>query len=113
MIIAFRTLTYAPLDGGPDIAIPIRMYAPEDFGGAAKCLFEIDWPHGQLKAYGAGMDDFQAIELTMQRIGVEIYNSPYHETGRLWFTQPGRGYGFPVPRTMRDELIGDDWHMHR
>ena len=75
-IIAFRTLTYAPLDGGPDIAIPIRMYAPQDFGGASKCLFEIDWPHGQLKAYGAGMDDFQAIGLTMQRIGVEFTTAP-------------------------------------
>ena len=112
-IISNTTSAGIYLNGSADVAIPIRMYAPEDIGGASKCPFEIDWPHGQLKGYGAGMDDFQAIELTMQRIGLEIYNSPYHESGRLWFTQPGRGYGFPVPRTMRDELIGDDWVLHR
>lgn len=112
MIIAFRTLTFAPLDGGPDVAIPIRMYSPEDDRGAWKCRFEIDWPHGQLSAYGAGVDEFQAIELSMQRIGMEIYNSSYHESGRLWFTQPGQGYCFPVPYNLRDELIGDDQEMY-
>lgn len=112
MIIAFRTLTYAPLDGGPDVAIAIRLYAPEDFAGASKCRIEIDWPDGQLQSYGAGVDDFQAIELALQMIGMRIYLSPYHESGRLWFERPGGGYGFPVPYNMRDLLVGTDREMY-
>lgn len=108
-VIAFRVLTYAPLDGGPDLAIPIRMFAPEEYKpGAFRCRFEIDWPEDPLKCYGAGMDEFQALDLTMKMIGLSIYNSPYHESSRLWLSQPGRGYAFPVLSSERELLIGDD-----
>jgi len=50
----------------------------------------------------------QAVLLTMQKIGTEIYMSEYHKSGRLLWTAPGRGYGFPVPSNLRDLLIGDD-----
>ena len=50
----------------------------------------------------------QAVLLTMQKIGTEIYMSEYHKSGRLLWTAPGRGYGFPVPCNLRDLLIGDD-----
>jgi hypothetical protein len=113
MVIALRSLTYAPLDGSADPRIGVRMYAPEDFGGASKCRFEIDWPHRQYVSQGAGADDYLAIELTLQAIGMTIYRSPYHESGRLWPTQPGPGYGFPVLRNMRKLLIGDDRATYR
>ena len=56
----------------------------------------------------AGMDSIQAIFIAMQMIGSEIYTSSAHESGMLSFYAPGRGYGFPVPVSLRDLLVGDD-----
>ena len=50
---------------------------------------------------GWGVDAIQAIWLTLQKIGIEIYVSPYHETGRLDWESPGSGYGLPVPKNGR------------
>jgi hypothetical protein len=50
----------------------------------------------------------QAIHLTLQIIGSQIYFSDYHKTGRLYFEKLGTGYGFPVPKNARDLLVGDD-----
>jgi hypothetical protein len=55
-----------------------------------------------------GYDAVQAILLTLQFIGSRIYGSNEHKSGSLYLDEIGRGYGFPVPYTMRDELIGDD-----
>lgn len=44
----------------------------------------------------------------MQMIGAELYTSDYHEAGKLVFDVKGAGFGFPVPRTVRDLLEGDD-----
>lgn len=107
MLIAYRELTYAPR-GLPRIKIPIRMFAPEDIGGGWKCRFEIDWPDNPIRSYGAGMDDFQALDLTQKRVALEIYHSAYHASGRLWWNSPGRGYGFPIIASARDLLVGDD-----
>ena len=41
-------------------------------------------------------------------IGTHIYCSEYHRSGDLSWGEPGQGYGFPVPHTIRDVLIGDD-----
>jgi hypothetical protein len=41
-------------------------------------------------------------------IGVEIYTSRYHESGRLRWLTAGGGYGFPVSGNARDLLSGDD-----
>ena len=50
----------------------------------------------------------QAVILALSMIGVIIYTSDYHESGNLSSGEQGRGYGFPVPHTVRDLLIGDD-----
>jgi len=57
---------------------------------------------------GHGVDRFQALFLTLQKIGADIYFSDYHKTGRLYFERQGSGYGFPVPKNARDLLVGDD-----
>jgi hypothetical protein len=72
------------------------------------CRYEIGWPCERRSSFGAGFDAVQALHLTLQKIGMEIYRSAYHATGRLAWGEQGMGYGFPVPRSGRDVLIGDD-----
>ena len=50
----------------------------------------------------------QALNLTLQKIGTELYMNPYHAAGELVWKGPGEGYGFPVPKNGRDFLIGFD-----
>jgi hypothetical protein len=44
----------------------------------------------------------------MEKIGVEIYGSDHHRSGKLEWLSTYKGYGFPVPHNSRDLLIGDD-----
>lgn len=92
-----------------EIDIPIRIFSPEQHeSGSWSCRYEIDWPHRKWKSTGWGADAVQAILLTFQKIGIEIYTSEYHKSGKLMWEAPGKGYGFPVPHNARDLLIGDD-----
>ncbi len=56
----------------------------------------------------AASNSVQALFIALQMIGSEIYTSEYHKSGRLFVDKPGEGYGFPVPVTLRDLLVGDD-----
>ena len=58
--------------------------------------------------HGHGVDALQALVLTLQMIGAEIYSSSYHREGRLRVYPTETGYGFPVPRSLRDLLVGVD-----
>jgi hypothetical protein len=107
MEIASRMLTLR--DGDSETAIPIRLFAPEQQDPRAwSCCYEIGWPEGKKSREVWGVDSFQAIILTLHAIGTDIYTSTYHKLGNLFFDAPGKGYGFPVPITLRDLLIGDD-----
>lgn len=107
MIIATRTLTLRHPKGG-DTEIPIRIFAPEPQEVDWSCRVEIDWPRGPFALDAAGVDAVQALELALKLIGAQIYASEYHESGRLEWFEAGKGYGFPVPNTIRDLLVGDD-----
>lgn len=106
MIIATRTLVLSNTKG--DTEIPVRLFAPEIAKIDWICRFEIDWPQGKAERWGAGSDAVQALLIALQMIGAEIYASDYHESGRLRWLVPGRGYGFPVTNNIRDLLVGDD-----
>jgi hypothetical protein len=106
MIIATRVLTLARAEG--DIAIPVRILSPTQGETAWTCRFEIDWPDGTLALDVGGVDAIQAIDMALKIIGSLIYASDHHESGRLRWLEPGKGYGFPVTNNMRDVLIGDD-----
>ena len=88
--------------------IAIRVFAPEGAGREWSCRYEIDWPEGTEVMEAWGVDSVQALVLAFQMIGAEVYTSSYHKSGRLMFEQPGKGYGFPVPESIRHLLIGDD-----
>jgi len=107
MIIAERELDYVTQPGST-IPVPVRLYAPEGSRKHWSCRYTIEWPDGTYSSAGYGVDQFQAITLTLQKIGTDLYFSDYHKTGRLYFEKPGSGYGFPVPKNARDLLVGED-----
>ena len=72
------------------------------------CRYEIGWPGQTRVSFAAGVDPVQAIYLMLQKIGMELYGSPYHASGDLKREKAGDGYGFPVPGNGRDLLIGSD-----
>ena len=106
MLIATRVLKVR--EPGGDIEMTIRLFAPARDGQAEGCRFEIDWPDGHDVKTIYGVDKFQAIHLAMQCIGVLLYTSEAHRSGKLFWEEPGRGYGFPVTKNLRDLLVGDD-----
>lgn len=107
MIIAQRTLKIV---AGPSAgaAVVISVYLPEQVEESWACIYEIDWPGRPRRSAAAGLDAMQALIAAMQKIGVELYASVYHQSDTLAFDGQGKGYGFPVPKPMRDMLIGDD-----
>lgn len=107
MLIAQRDLNYLE-ENGTVRTVPVCLYAPMHSGRDWSCEYTIGWPDGIYRNKGYGVDQIQAIYLTLQMIGVRLYFSDYHKTGRLYFEKPGSGYGFPVPHNARDLLVGDD-----
>jgi hypothetical protein len=106
MIIAERILSLQTASEVRECRVLLR--APEYLDGMWICRYEIGWPDDPDTGFGAGVDAFQALHLTLQLIGFRLYASAYHKAGTLVFEQPGRGYGFPIPKNGRDLLIGDD-----
>jgi hypothetical protein len=105
MIIATRVLT---LSDKVEQKVAIRLHAPEPAKVDWICRFEIDWPDGKGERWGTGVDAVQALLAALQMIGAELYASEYNKSGKLSGLAPGRGFGFPVPNTIRDLLVGDD-----
>lgn len=107
MLILTHTLYLRALEG--PVPIPIRLYQPA-IGemGCWECAFEIDWPHGQRRMSGAGVDALQALTIALKLIGTHIYVSDYHANGLLYAYEHEDGYGFPVPHNLRHELVGVD-----
>jgi hypothetical protein len=106
MIIAHRSLKLR--QRSTDIDVPVRIYAPESKDGDWTCHYEIGWPEGTRESYAGGIDAIQALHLALQKIGTEIYTSTHHEAKTLRWEKSGDGYGFPVPKNIRDLLEGND-----
>ncbi len=107
MMIASRELTLRAANG--ELKIPIHIFAPEkEQDGAWFCRYEIGWPDKKSEMSIGGFDFAQAMVHALQTVGAEIYSSSYHKSGKLFWDEPGKGYGFPVVPTYRDLLVGDD-----
>lgn len=106
MVIASRTLKLKGTTGESEIRI--RIFAPQQEDDAWSCRYEIDWPEGTQVMTSWGQDSAQALILAMSMIGADIYSSSYHKSGKLMLEAPSKGYGFPVPASLRDLLEGDD-----
>lgn len=106
MIIATRNLNLSLKSGEESVGISI--YAPESQDETWVCRYAIEWPGRTRASFAVGVDSVQAIYLAMQKIGMELYVSPYHLSGDLKWEKAGDGYGFPVPKNGRALLIGSD-----
>lgn len=96
---------------GPNVVteIPVTVSQPaQENDGVWFCAYEIGWPEGAWRSRAGGIDALQAVYLALQMIGTDIYTSSYHQSGQLFLDTPGKGYGFPVPVTLRHLLVGDD-----
>lgn len=101
-----RTLTYASESG--DIPVPITVETPHQGERDWSCAYEIGWPDGARRGFGYGIDATQAMLLAFKAIGTDLYTSDYHRSGRLRWGEPGDGYGYPVPKNIRNLLVGND-----
>lgn len=110
MLIGTRTLFFGDIDDAREIAV--RLFMPAFEAPKWDCRYEIDWPDCLWKSHAQGNDALHAIHLAQQKTGLDIYMSPYHKTGKLWWIKPWIGYGFPVPKDGRDILIGTDKHYY-
>ncbi|MGE0034658.1 MAG: hypothetical protein AB7S93_03405 [Xanthobacteraceae bacterium] len=106
MVIATRILKLR--SATRDIEIPVRIFAPEQEAASWSCKFEVDWPDGMVTMSAGGIDAVQALDLALKMIGAQIYASDHHASGKLMWEAPGKGYGFPVGKNLRDLLVGDD-----
>ena len=106
MIIVERLLFLATTHG--ERPVPIRLYQPVRGARDWSCAYEIGWPGEARRGFGYGIDAGQSLLLALQAIGTDLYTSDHHRSGKLRWDAPGRGYGFPVPGTIRDLLIGND-----
>jgi hypothetical protein len=107
VILAKRELFISRREGGP-LSVPVVIETPVYDRNAWKCSFSIGWPDGERRHHGMGYDAVQALLHALSTIAIHLYASPYHHAGTLYFDEPGRGYGFPLPAGGRDVAIGDD-----
>jgi hypothetical protein len=107
MVIASRVLMLC--NGNVQIEILISIFAPEKATNRTwLCRYEIDWPDKKSDKLIGGFDSMQALFLTLQIIGAEIYSSNYHKSGNLYWEASEKGYGIPLTPTLRDLLQADD-----
>ena len=105
-MIAERHLTINRL--GQHISFDVRIFIPVEQNGAWSCRYEIAWPNHPRVSEVYGIDSMQALLHAMQAIGSELYTSDEHVQGLLRWTGEIGGYGFPVPRIVRDLLKDHD-----
>lgn len=106
MIVASRSLKLQ--EGQTSSEIAVRIVAPQPGNTHWVCRHEIDWPEGPRKGAVRGFDSVQALTLALNIIGSKIYIGEYHKSGQLSSGESWTWYGFPVPRNLRDLLVGDD-----
>ena len=116
MIVGTRTLTVKTKTGERK-SVAIRLYSPTLEGDVWDCRYEIDWPDdgwpAQLQeSHAQGSDALHALQLAMQKIGVDLHTTSYHEERAMWWIEGVVGYGFAVDKNARDLLIGDDARLY-
>ena len=105
-VVASRTLTME-VDGG-EVEVPINIYLPIDRHDHWSCPYEIGWPDRPKRGTANGIDSIQALLIAMQMVGIELYTSGAHKSGRLKLDEPGGGYGFPLSYGVRELYEGRD-----
>jgi hypothetical protein len=112
MIIATRVLT-VKTKAGAEKPVALRLFAPTQVGNVWDCRYEIEFPEDgwaaeTIKSHAQGTDAMQALQLAMQKMGVELHFTSYHKERTMRWGEGWVGYGFAVDKEARDLLIGDD-----
>jgi hypothetical protein len=69
------------------------------------CPYQIIGLGNDTIKYAIGIDGIQALQLTLSRIGTELYTSEEGKMGNLrWVGDENGDLGFPVPDSIRDLL---------
>lgn len=90
------------------VTVPIVIFEPAHRARYWECRYEIGWPEGVSASEARGADSVQALLLAMQDIAIHLYASKHHKSGRLYWERPGQGYGLPMPKVGRGQLVGED-----
>lgn len=106
MLVGSRKLTVDTPNGTKEVAV--RLFVPERIDHKWDCRYEIDWPEGMVKSHAQGNDALHALHLAELKIGTELYMSRYHHERKMRWIERWEGYGFPLPKGVRDQLIGHD-----
>ncbi len=107
-VIAQRTLT--GVFDGKVAEVEIRLFLPERHlnGEDWECRYEIEWPITPRSHVVNGVDAMQALLLAMACTAADLYaGQPPGLSGLTWL-EPGGGFGFPLPPSLRGLAQGDD-----
>lgn len=78
--------------------IVVYMFKPEEDGGDFRCRYLIEMVDKKKEGYAIGMDSFQALQLAMQRIGVDLVSIEMQiSTTVTWLDDTPGENGFPRP----------------
>jgi hypothetical protein len=79
-----------------------------DAGGQDyRCRYRIKGPRTDRVAHAIGADAFQALQLAMERIGIDLFFSEEGQSGDLRWLDVPYDTGFPVPASIRDLIRND------
>jgi hypothetical protein len=61
----------------------IRIYEPQPDQADWRCEYEISWPSKQRRSYAMGVDSFQALQLAMFKVAIDVGVSDEFKAGRV------------------------------
>lgn len=81
--------------------IVVRLWSPEYTAASNdyECAFEITGANGRVERHAAGLDSFQALQLVLAMIGVEVSHIESALNVRFRFAD-SEDSGLPVPTTL-------------
>ncbi|GGH13840.1 hypothetical protein GCM10007036_12710 [Alsobacter metallidurans] len=89
-----------------DEKVTVSIFAPERLKKDWSCRYEIQWPNEKTTRRAHGLDSAQALVLAIYMVGTDLYCSDFHKNGRMVVEGRPGGFGFPIPRIIRDDIPG-------
>lgn len=84
----------------PDAGVFVKIGRPAEFpdGGGYHCPYQVLGLGNEGVKRAGGVDELQAVVLTLKKIAIELYTSAEYRCGRLYWLEKGNmDLGFPIP----------------